>query len=132
MIRKIHILMFGGQIVLNLFFSLLLFCGLLGENAIFAFIYPIFVFVYLLIDIFFTTLTTDVIVRIFQNKTACILTIITRDLLIIIFWLCFLLYINIHVLTFGGTLCYAIPKILKIVICDIVNKQRYLHNYILY
>ena len=31
--RKIHIIMFGGQIVLSLLFSLLLFSGILGEYA---------------------------------------------------------------------------------------------------
>jgi len=67
--RKIHIIMFGGQFVLSLVFSLLLFCGILGEYALFAFVYPVLV-------------------------------------------------------------CIALPKILKIVIFDIINQQRYLHNYI--
>ena len=54
---------------MSLVFSLLLFCGILGEYALFAFVYPVLV-------------------------------------------------------------CIALPKILKIVIFDIINQQRYLHNYI--
>lgn len=41
--RKIHIIMFGGQFVMSLVFSLLLFCGILGEYALFAFVYPVLV-----------------------------------------------------------------------------------------
>ena len=59
--RKVHVVMFGSQIVINIVFSLVLFNGLLGGNGIFAFIYPIFVFVYLLADMFFTAFTTDFI-----------------------------------------------------------------------
>lgn len=127
--RKIHIIMFGFQIVMNLFLSLLLFCGLLGENAIFAFIYPIFVFLYLLADIFVTTLTTDMLVYIFQDKKLRLLSIVARDLFIIVFWFCFLLlYIDISVLTLWGTICYAIPKVLKIIIFDVAKQQDYLHE----
>lgn len=128
--RKIHIIMYGCQIVINLIFSILLFCGLLGENVIFAFIYPLFVFVYLLLDVFFTILTTDIIVRSFKNKNVCIVSIVVRDLLIICFWLLFLLYLDINTLTLWGTICYAFPKILKIVICDIANQQKYLYDHI--
>jgi len=39
--RKIHIIMFGGQFIMSLVFSLLLFCGILGEYALFAFVYPV-------------------------------------------------------------------------------------------
>ena len=41
--RKIHIIMFGGQFIMSLVFSLLLFCGILGEYALFAFVYPVLV-----------------------------------------------------------------------------------------
>ena len=44
--RKIHIIMFGGQFFMNLVFSLLLFCGILGEYALFAFVYPVLVCIY--------------------------------------------------------------------------------------
>ncbi len=128
--RKVHVVMFGSQIIINIVFSLVLFNGLLGGNGIFAFVYPIFVFVYLLADMFLTELTTDLIAHVFKNRKACIASIVVRDLLIIIFWLCFLLYININVLTFWGTACYALPKILKIVICDLINQQKYFHKYI--
>ena len=56
--------------------------------------------------------------------------IILRDSLIIILWLCFLLYINIDVLTIWGTFCYAFPKIVKIFIADIINKQKYLYEHL--
>ncbi len=128
--RKEHIIMFACQIIMNILLSFLLFDGLLSENGIFAFIYPFFSIIFLLVDIFFTMITTDIIVRISHNETVCIISIIVRDLLIIIVWLCFLLYIDINVLTLWGTLCFAFPKIVKIVICDIINKQKYLHKYI--
>ena len=32
--REIHIIMFGGQFVMSLVFSLLLFCGILGDQNI--------------------------------------------------------------------------------------------------
>lgn len=51
--RKVHVVMFGSQIIINIVFSLVLFNGLLGGNGIFAFVYPIFVFVYLLADIIY-------------------------------------------------------------------------------
>lgn len=122
--------MFGCQIVINIIFSLLLFYGLLGENVIFAFIYPLFVFAYLLLDVFFTIITTDIIARSFKNKNVCIVSIVARDLLIISLWLFFLLFLDINTLALWGTICYAFPKIMKIVICDIVNQQKYLHKYI--
>jgi len=58
------------------------------------------------------------------------LSIVARDLVIIGVWVSILLYINISVVTLWGTISYALPKILKIVIFDIINQQRYLHNYI--
>ena len=68
--RKIHIIMFGGQFVMSLVFSLLLFSGILGEYAIFAFVYPVLVFVYFVLDVFITMISTDLIARALQNKTA--------------------------------------------------------------
>lgn len=129
--RKVHVVMFGSQIIINIVFSLVLFNGLLGGDGIFAFVYPIFVFVYLLADMFLTVLTTDLIAHVFKDRKACIASIVVRDLLIIIIWLCFLLYININVLIYWGTICYALPKILKIIICDIINQQKYLNKYII-
>lgn len=128
--RKIHIIMFGGQFVISLVFSLLLFSGILGEYALFAFVYPVLVFIYLVADVFITMISTDLIVRAFQNKAACIFSIIARDLVIIGVWLSILMYINISVITLWGTISYALPKIMKIVIFDIINQQKYLHNYI--
>lgn len=128
--RKIHIIMFGGQFIMSLVFSLLLFCGILGEYALFAFVYPFLVCIYFVLDVFVTMISTDLLVRAFQNKTACMLSIFARDLVIIGVWVSILLYINISVVTLWGTISYALPKILKIVIFDIINQQRYLHNYI--
>ena len=128
--RRIHIIMFGGQFVLSLVFSLLLFCGILGEYALFAFVYPVLVCIYFVLDVFVTMISTDLIVRAFRNKTVCMLSIVARDLVIIGVWVSILWYINISVVTLWGTISYALPKILKIVIFDIINQQRYLHNYI--
>ena len=128
--RKVHIIMFGGQFVMSLVFSLLLFCGILGEYAIFAFVYPVLVCVYFVLDVFITMISTDLIVRAFRNNTACMLSIVARDLVIIGVWLSILMNIDICVITLWGTISYALPKILKIVIFDIINQQRYLHNYI--
>lgn len=128
--RKIHITMFGGQFVISLVFSLLLFSGILGEDALFAFVYPVLVSVYFVADVFITMISTDLIVRAFQNKATCMFSIIARDLVIIGVWLSILMYINISVITFWGTISYALSKIMKIVIFDIINQQKYLHNYI--
>lgn len=128
--RKIHIIMFGGQFVISLVFSLLLFSGILGEDALFAFVYPVLVSVYFVADVFITMISTDLIVRAFQNKATCMFSIIARDLVIIGVWLSILMYINISVITFWGTISYALSKIMKIVIFDIINQQKYLHNYI--
>ena len=128
--RRIHIIMFGGQFVLSLVFSLLLFCGILGEYALFAFVYPVLVCIYFVLDVFVTMISTDLLVRAFQNKTACMLSIVARDLVIIGVWLSILMNIDICVITLWGTISYALPKILKIVIFDIITQQKYLYNYI--
>lgn len=128
--RRIHIIMFGGQFVMSLVFSLLLFSGILGEYAIFAFVYPVLVFVYFVLDVFITMISTDLIARSLQNKTACMFSIVARDLVIIGVWLSILMNLDISVITLWGTISYALPKILKIVIFDIINQQKYLYNYI--
>lgn len=128
--RRVHIIMFGSQVVINAILSIALFCGLLGENAIFAFVFPFFIFGYLLADMILTTLTTEIIIHVVEKEQARIAFIVFRDLLIILLWFCFLLYINIDVLTIWGTICYALPKILKIIICDIIKQQKYLHIYV--
>lgn len=120
--------MFGSQIVINIVFSLVLFNGLLGGNGIFAFIYPIFVFVYLLADMFFTAFTTDLIVHVLKDKKSCIVSVLIRDLLIILLWLCILLYVDVDILTLWGTICYALPKLAKIIISDFINQQKYLYK----
>ena len=128
--RKVHVIMFACQIAINIIFPFLLFDILSGGEGIIAFIYPIFVFVYLVADMFLTTFTTDFIVKTVKEGKARIVSIVVRDLLIISFWLCFLLYIDIEDLTFWGTLSYALPKVVKIIICDIINQQKYLNKYI--
>ena len=75
-------------------------------------------------------ISTDLLVRAFRNNTSCMLSIVASDLVIIGVWVSILWYINISVVTLWGTISYALPKILKIVIFDIINQQRYLHNYI--
>ena len=128
--RKVHVIMFAGQIAINIIFPFLLFDILSGGEGIIAFIYPIFVFVYLVADIFVTTFTTDLIVKCTKKGIARIVSIAVRDILIISYWLCLLLYIDIEALTFWGTLSYALPKVMIIIICDIINQQKYLNKYI--
>ena len=128
--RKVHVIMFACQIAINIIFTFLLFDILSGGEGIIAFIYPIFVFVYLVADIFVTTFTTDLIVKCTKKGIARIVSIAVRDLLIISLWFCFLLSIGIEFLTTWGTLSYALPKVAKIIICDIINQQKYLDKYI--
>ena len=128
--RKVHVIMFACQIAINIIFTFLLFDILSGGEGIIAFVYPIFIFVYLVADMFLTTFTTDFIVKTVKEGKARIASIVVRDLLIISFWLCFLLCIDIEDLTFWGTLSYALPKVVKIIICDIINQQKYLNKYI--
>lgn len=122
--------MFACQIAINIIFTFLLFDILSGGEGIIAFIYPIFVFVYLVADIFVTTFTTDLIVKCTKKGIARIVSIAVRDLLIISLWFCFLLYIGIAALSLWGTLSYALPKMVKIITCDIINQQKYLDKYI--
>ena len=128
--RKVHVRMFACQIAINIIFTFLLFDILSGGEGIIAFIYPIFVFVYLVADIFVTTFTTDLIVKCTKKGIARIVSIAVRDLLIISLWFCFLLYIGIAALSLWGTLSYALPKMVKIITCDIINQQKYLDKYI--
>ena len=122
--------MFGGQFVISLVFSLLLFSGILGEDALFAFVYPVLVSVYFVADVFITMISTDLIVSAFLNKIVCLLSIVARDLVIIGVWFSILMNLDISFITLWGTISYALPKILKILIFDIINQQKYLHNYI--
>lgn len=128
--RKVHIIMFACQIAINIFFPFLLFDELSGGEGIIVFVFPIFVFVYLVADMFVTTLTTDLIVGNVKKGIARIISIAARDILIISLWFCFLLSISIEFLTLWGTLSYALPKVAKIIICDIINQQKYLDKYI--
>ena len=122
--------MFACQIAINIFFPFLLFDELSGGEGIIIFVFPIFVFVYLVADMFVTTLTTDLIVGNVKKGIARIISIAARDILIISLWFCFLLSISIEFLTLWGTLSYALPKVAKIIICDIINQQKYLDKYI--
>lgn len=122
--------MFACQIAINIIFTFLLFDILSGGEGIIAFIYPIFVLAYIVADIFVTTFTTDLIVKCTKKGIARIVSIAVRDILIISFWLCFLLYIDIAALSLWGTLSYALPKMVKIITCDIINQQKYLDKYI--
>ena len=122
--------MFACQIAINIFFPFLLFDELSGGEGIIVFVFPIFVFVYLVADMFVTTLTTDLIVGNVKKGIARIISIAARDILIISLWFCFLLSISIEFLTLWGTLSYALPKVAKIIICDIINQQKYLDKYI--
>jgi len=128
--RKVHVIMFAGQIAINIIFPFLLFDILSGGERIIAFIYPFFAFIYLVADMFVTTFTTDLIVGNVKEGTARIISIAARDILIISLWFCFLLSISIEFLTLWGTLSYALPKVAKIIICDIINQQKYLDKYI--
>ena len=128
--RKVHIIMFACQIAINIFFPFLLFDELSGGEGIIIFVFPIFVFVYLVADMFVTTFTTDLIVGNVKKGIARIISIAARDILIISLWFCFLLSIGIEFITLWGTLSYALPKVVKIIICDIINHQKYLDKYI--
>lgn len=68
--RRVHIIMFGSQVVINAILSIALFCGLLGENAIFAFVFPFFIFGYLLADMILTTLTTEIIIHVVEKRVS--------------------------------------------------------------
>ena len=92
--RKVHIIMFACQIAINIFFPFLLFDELSGGEGIIIFVFPIFVFVYLVADMFVTTLTTDLIVGNVKKGIARIISIAARDILIISLWFCFLLSIG--------------------------------------
>ena len=129
--REVHIIMFAGQIAINIIFPFLLFDILSGGEWIIAFIYPFFAFIYLVADMFVTTFTTDLIAKYTKKGIARIVSIAVRDLLIISLWFCFLLSIGSEeFLTLWGTLSYALPKVAKIIICDIINQQKYLDKYI--
>ena len=128
--RKVHVIMFACQIAINIIFPFLLFGKLSGGEGIIIFVYPIFVFAYIVTDMFLTTLTTDLIVEKVKEGKTRIVSIAVRDLLIISLWFCFLLSISIEFLTLLGTLSYALPKVAKIIICDIINQQKYLDKYI--
>ena len=92
---------------MSLVFSLLLFSGILGEYAIFAFVYPVLVFVYFVLDVFITMISTDLIARALQNKTACMFSIVARDLVIIGVWLSILMNIDICVIIRQGQCPYS-------------------------
>ena len=126
--RKVHIIMFGGHIIMCLVFFLILLGGVLGPNTYMAFIYPVIAFIFLVADMFLTTFTTDCIIHVTKNNR--LLLIITRDIAIILlcFWL--LSYLENDFILVGGTISYAFPKIVKIILCDIINKQKYLDVYI--
>ena len=120
--------MFGGHIIMCLVFFLILLGGVLGPNTYMAFLYPVIAFIFIVADMFFTTFTTDCIIHV--TKKNRLLLIITRDIAIIL--LCFwtLSYIENGFISVGGTISYAVPKIVKIILCDIINKQKYLDMFI--
>lgn len=127
--RKVHIIMFGCHLVIMLAFSMLLFGGALEAGAaIMAFVYPVISFIFLIADIFFTTFTTDLIIHF--KKEARILLIIIRDITIVLLCFWMLSYLESNFILIWGTLSYAFPKIIKIILCDIINRQKYLDKFI--
>lgn len=102
--------------------------GYVGADTLLAFVYPVIAIAFLFADMFLTTFTTDCIIHVKKKKR--ILLMIIRDIAIIL--LCFwtLTYLENGFILVGGTLCYAFPKIIKIILCDIIDKQRYLDVYI--
>jgi hypothetical protein len=108
---------------------MLLFGGALeAGTAILAFVYPVISFIFLIADIFFTTFTTDLITHF--KKEARILLIITRDIAIVLLCFWMLSYLESNFILTWGTLSYAFPKIIKIILCDIINRQKYLDKFI--
>ena len=126
--RKVHIIMFGCHLVIMLAFSMLLLGGVLGAETFLAFVYPVISFIFLIADIFFTTFTTDLIIHF--KKEARILLIIIRDITIVLLCFWMLSYLKSDFILTWGTLSYAFPKIIKIILCDIINRQKYLDKFI--
>ena len=126
--RKVHIIMFGCHLAIMLAFSMLLLGGVLGAETILAFVYPVISFIFLIADIFFTTFTTDLITHF--KKEARILLIIIRDIAIVLLCFWMLSYLGSNFILTWGTLSYAFPKIIKIILCDIINRQKYLDKFI--
>ncbi len=126
--RKVHIIMFGCHLVIMLAFSMLLLGGVLGAETFLAFVYPVITFIFLIADIFFTTFTTDLIIHF--KKEARILLIIIRDIAIVLLCFWMLSYLKSDFILTWGTLSYAFPKIIKIILCDIINRQKYLDKFI--
>lgn len=126
--RKVHIIMFGCHLVIMLAFSMLLLGGVLGAETFLAFVYPVISFIFLIADIFFTTFTTDLIIHF--KKEARILLIIIRDIAIVLLCFWMLSYLKSDFILTWGTLSYAFPKIIKIILYDIINRQKYLDKFI--
>ena len=126
--RKVHIIMFGCHLVIMLAFSMLLLGGVWGAETFLAFVYPVISFIFLIADIFFTTFTTDLIIHF--KKEARILLIIIRDITIVLLCFWMLSYLKSDFILTWGTLSYAFPKIIKIILCDIINRQKYLDKFI--
>ena len=127
--RKVHIIMFGCHLVIILAFSMLLFGGALEAGAaIMTFVYPVISFIFLIADIFLTTFTTDLIIH-FKKETRILLVII-RDITIVLLCFWMLSYLESNFILIWGTLSYAFPKIIKIILCDIINRQKYLDKFI--
>ena len=126
--RKVHVIMFEGHIIMCLAFFMLLLGGVLGPDTCLAFVYPVIASVFLVADIFLTAITTDFIIH--APKKNRVLLVITRDIAIILLCFWMLSYLENVFILVGGTFCYALPKIVKIILCDIINKQRYLDVYI--
>ena len=126
--RKVHIIMFGCHLAIMLAFSMLLLGGVLGAETFLAFVYPVISFIFLIADIFFTTFTTDLIIHF--KKEARILLIIIRDIAIVLLCFWMLSYLESNFILIWGTLSYAFPKIIKIILCDIINRQKYLDKFI--
>ena len=126
--RKVHIIMFGCHLVIMLAFSMLLLGGVLGAETFLAFVYPVISFIFLIAGIFFTTFTTDLIIHF--KKEARILLIIIRDIAIVLLCFWMLSYLKSDFILTWGTLSYAFHKIIKIILCDIINRQKYLDKFI--
>lgn len=120
--------MFGCHLAIMLAFSMLLLGGVLGAETFLAFVYPVISFIFLIADIFLTTFTTDLIIHF--KKEACILLIIIRDIAIVLLCFWMLSYLGSNFILTWGTLSYAFPKIIKIILCDIINRQKYLDKFI--
>lgn len=124
--RKVHIIMYILTLILNMVFYNLL---NLGGNNLWILIHLFFFILYLLFDIIFTTLSTDLLMNM-HSLLKRIVLILLRDLFLICIWFIVLHCIGLDdiYIELMGCACYSIPKVFKIILADIIFKQKYIND----